>query len=213
MTAIDRSVLQALSKIAALPLQTDVSMAEISSWRVGGKAKVLVEPSSIEEIIALRKYITEQKLPNLVIGNTTNLLFTDDCIDAIILKIGKAFSLVEQNDHIIVAQAGTWVPQLARTALQAGLTGIEHTCGIPGTLGGLVVMNGGSQRKGIGDSIIYVRTVDAQGKLKSYDNNECLFGYRRSIFQELDEIIVEVALQLKPAENKAHMRKNMLSKI
>src|SRR5690625_3778001 len=205
MTAIDRSVLQALSKIAALPLQTDVSMAQMSSWRVGGKAKVLVQPSSIEEIIALRKYITEQKLPNLVIGNTTNLLFTDDCIDAIILKIGKTFSLIEQNNHIIVAQSGTWVPQLARTALQAGLTGIEHTCGIPGTLGGLVVMNGGSQRKGIGDSIMYVKTVDVDGKAKIYSKDQCEFSYRSSIFQSLGEVIIEVGLQLKPSQNKKQM--------
>lgn len=211
MSVIDNSVLKTLGEIVALPLQKDLPMAKISSWRVGGKAKVLVQPRSIEEIVALRRYITEHKLPYLVIGNTTNLLFTDDNIDAIILKVGSAFSQVMLDNHVIVAQAGLWVPKLARIALQAELTGLEHTCGIPGTLGGLVVMNGGSQRKGIGDNILYVTTVDAQGRLNKYDNQHCLFGYRRSIFQDLDEIIVEVALQLEPTDNKTRMHREMLS--
>jgi len=211
MSVIDSSILKALGEIVVSPLLTDVTMADISSWRVGGKARVLVQPSSLEEIIKLRQYMTKHQLPNLVIGNTTNLLFTDEAIDAVILKIGRELAKVELNNHVIVAQAGVWMPKLARIALQAGLSGIEHTCGIPGTLGGLAVMNGGSQRKAIGDNILYVRTVDAKGVLKKYDNPECLFGYRRSIFQELDEIIVEVALQLKPTRNKLQMHKEILS--
>lgn len=211
MNTIDVSIIQALSEKLSNPVNTNVSLAAISNWRVGGNARVLVQPSSEEEIVALRKFIAKHQLPFLIIGNTTNLLFTDEDIDAVVIQIGNAFSEVKQSGNTLVAQAGVWVPKLARFALQAGLTGIEHTCGIPGTLGGLVVMNGGSQRKGIGDNITYVKTVDVDGKAKTYSKEQCEFSYRSSIFQSLDEVIIEVGLQLKPSQNKKLMHAEMLS--
>lgn len=211
MSAIDSSVTEALNQKLSKPVFTNVSLAAISNWRVGGNARVLVQPSSEEDIVALRKFIAKHQLPFFIIGNTTNLLFTDEDIDAVVIQIGSAFSEVKRSGNTLVAQAGVWVPKLARFALQAGLTGIEHTCGIPGTLGGLVVMNGGSQRKGIGDNITYVKTVDVDGKAKTYSKEQCEFSYRSSIFQSLDEVIIEVGLQLKPSENKKLMHAEMLS--
>lgn len=211
MSVIDGSIIEALNKKLSKPVSTNVSLAAISNWRVGGKARALVQPSSEEEIVALRKFIAKHQLPFLIIGNTTNLLFTDKDIDAVVIQIGSAFSEVKRSGNTLVAQAGVWVPKLARFALQAGLTGIEHTCGIPGTLGGLVVMNGGSQRKGIGDNITYVKTVDVDGKAKTYSKEQCEFSYRSSIFQSLDEVITEVGLQLTPSQNKKLMHSEMLS--
>jgi len=211
VNTIDVSIIQALSEKLSNPVNTNVSLATISNWRVGGNARVLVQPSSEEEIVALRKFIAKHQLPFLIIGNTTNLLFTDEDIDAVVIQIGSAFSEVKRSGNTLVAQAGVWVPKLARFALQAGLTGIEHTCGIPGTLGGLVVMNGGSQRKGIGDNITYVKTVDVDGKAKTYSKEQCEFSYRSSIFQSLDEVITEVGLQLTPSQNKKLMHSEMLS--
>lgn len=211
MNIINRTIIQALNEKLPKAVETDVSLAAISNWRVGGKVKALVRPSSEEEIVALRIYVTTHQLPFLVIGNTTNLLFTDENIDAIAIQIGNKFSEIRQEDNTIIAQAGVWVPKLARFALQTGLAGIEHVCGIPGTLGGLVVMNGGSQRKGIGNNITYVKTIDAGGKVKTYSQEQCEFSYRSSIFQGLDEIIVEVGLQLEPTQNKKLMHAEMLS--
>lgn len=211
MSVIDGSIIEALNKKLSKPVSTNVSLAAISNWRVGGKARALVQPSSEEEIVALRKFIAKHQLPFLIIGNTTNLLFTDKDIDAVVIQIGSAFSEVKRSGNTLVAQAGVWMPKLARFALQAGLTGIEHTCGIPGTLGGLVVMNGGSQRKGIGDNITYVKTVDVDGKAKTYSKEQCEFSYRSSIFQSLDEVITEVGLQLTPSQNKKLMHSEMLS--
>lgn len=211
MSVVNVSIIQALNEKLSLPVKTNLSLAAISNWRVGGHAKVLVQPNSEEEIIAVRKLLTEHELPFLIIGNTTNLLFADEGIKAVLLQIGSCFSAVRQEGITLVAQAGIWVPKLARIALQAGLTGIEHTCGIPGTLGGLVVMNGGSQRKGIGDNILYVKTIDAKGNIKNYNKEQCNFSYRSSLFQHLDEIIVEVGLQLKAVSNKKMIHTEMLS--
>lgn len=210
MSVINGSIINALKQKISKPVTTDVSLAKISNWRVGGNARVLVQPSSEEEIVALRKFIAKHQLPFLIIGNTTNLLFTDEDIDAVVIQIGSAFSEVKRSGNTLVAQAGVWVPKLARFALQAGLTGIEHTCGIPGTLGGLVVMNGGSQRKGIGDSVQFVETLDSSGELHRYSREECGFAYRHSVFQSKDEIIIRVGLKLEKAKDKKAVHQEML---
>lgn len=210
MKSIESSTIEYLNRIEGLSVQTDISLSKISNWRVGGRARVLVQPKTLAQIIQLQTFLEQKDIANLVIGNTTNLLFTDSEMAAVFIQIGSGFSDIKNDGVNIVAQAGIWVPKLARYAMQAGLTGIEHTCGIPGTLGGLVVMNGGSQRKGIGDHVSYVKTVTKQGGLKSYSKDECQFSYRSSIFQRLEETIVEVGLELKHSTCKQRIRKEML---
>lgn len=190
--------------------QVNVPLSELSQWKVGGKAVLVIRPESKYELVELRKLIHQDHLPSVIIGNTTNLLFSDDGLNAVVIKIDSNLSKVSVNDTEIIAEAGVWVPSLARMAMQAGLSGIEHTCGIPGTLGGLVVMNGGSQRKGIGSVISYVETIDETGNLKLYTNQECEFAYRSSIFQEKDEVIVEVGLKLDKSHSKKSIRQEML---
>lgn len=175
-----------------------VSLAAISRWRIGGTADLVVRPRSVEELCRLRAWIAAQGLDHVVIGATSNLLFADEGLRAIAVQIGPDFGGVRLAGNRIIAGAGVWVPGLARAAMQAGLTGIEHTCGIPGTLGGLVCMNGGSQRHGIGEALIEVTSVDAAGTLRRRSVEDCGFAYRRSIFQENGEIVVEAVLELIP---------------
>lgn len=189
----------------------DVSLKEISRWKIGGIAQVVLTPKSVHELQSILSKVNGWQLPYVVIAGTSNLLFDSNGLDAIAIQIGSALSQVSIHNFEIVAEAGIWVPCLARKAMQAGLTGLEHTCGIPGTLGGLVYMNGGSQRKGIGDNITYVKTVDVDGKAKTYSKEQCEFSYRSSIFQSLDEVITEVGLQLTPSQNKKLMHSEMLS--
>ncbi|MGK0270225.1 MAG: UDP-N-acetylmuramate dehydrogenase [Cocleimonas sp.] len=210
MNKINDFIIKSLLSIERLKVQKDISLSEVSNWKVGGKAKVLVRPSNIKQIIALRRILDENNINHLVIGNTTNLLFSDDNIDVVLIQIGSDYSNLVIDDFSIRAQPGIWVPKLARGVMRAGLTGIEHTCGIPGTLGGLVVMNGGSQRKGIGDHVTCIKTVDNKGNIKNYTQKECLFNYRDSVFQKLDEIIVEVELSLAHSVDKKKSHSEML---
>ncbi|MFA0075121.1 UDP-N-acetylmuramate dehydrogenase [Vibrio cyclitrophicus] len=211
MNKVDDFIIKSLLSIKGLKVQKNISLSEVSNWKVGGKAKVLVTPSTTEQIISLITLLNENKTKYLVIGNTTNLLFSDDNIDVVLIKIGNEYSNLEIDNLSVRVQSGIWVPKLARSVMRAGLTGIEHTCGIPGTLGGLVVMNGGSQRKGIGEHIKSIKTLDKEGNLKKYTQKGCLFGYRDSIFQKLDEIILEVDLDLTQSVNKKESHSEMLN--
>lgn len=188
----------------------DVPMSKNSQWKVGGEVAALVRPRNKLEISKLRRWVQQRSLPSLVIGSTSNLLFCDKSIDVITIQLGASFSRVEVIDDRIIAEAGVWVPGLARNAMQASLAGIEHTCGIPGTLGGLVVMNGGSQRKSIGSNVEYVQTVDINGVLKRYNPGECQFSYRSSIFQNLNEVVIEVGLRLKKTQDRRAIHGEML---
>lgn len=209
MKSSSQTLIKELEIICPQNVALNVSMADISNWRVGGRAAVLVTPSSLQQLIELKITLTSQKIPYLVIGNTTNLLFTDEDIDAVLIRVGSLFSDTRIEDEIIIAQAGLWVPKLARKALQAGLTGVEHICGIPGTLGGLVAMNGGSERKSIGSVVSSVITVDEYGALINYTNTDCNFSYRGSIFQKKNEIIAQVEIKLRKADDKRRVHDEM----
>ncbi|MER8880680.1 UDP-N-acetylmuramate dehydrogenase [Mesorhizobium sp. M0684] len=189
----------------------DVSLATISRWRIGGRADVIARPRNIEELCHLRAFLAAADIRHVVIGATSNLLFADEGLRAVAVQIGHHFSSVVVSGKEITAGAGAWVPGLARRAMQAGLAGIEHTCGIPGTLGGLVCMNGGSQRRGIGEAITEVTSVDSGGRLLRRDAAGCGFAYRRSAFQGNDEVVVSARLELTPALVRGDIRRRMLA--
>jgi len=191
-------------------VQRDVPLSAISRWRIGGQADVMVTPRSTEELVHLRRWLDAQGVPSVVIGATSNLLFADEGLRAIAIRMGPAFSSLSIDGNRISADAGVWVPGLARRAMAAGLTGIEHTCGIPGTLGGLVCMNGGSQRQGIGTHVVSVASVDPAGRLIERSNAECHFAYRTSVFQYGDEVIARVVLALDADADREARRREML---
>ena len=170
-------------------------LADHSTWRIGGPADLLVEPASIGEVCTVVQYARAHGLPLLVIGQGSNLLFDDAGLRGIVLKLGGRLADLEISGRRIRCDAGVWVPRLARAAQRAGLAGLEHIVGIPGTVGGLVVMNGGSRRRGIGDNIRRVWIVDREGNPGMLSREECQFGYRSSALQGSGALVVRVELE------------------
>jgi UDP-N-acetylmuramate dehydrogenase len=172
----------------------DARLADHSSWQIGGPADLLVEPETIAQVARVISFARRHD---------------DSGLRGIVLKLGESLSRVEISDNRIVAEAGAWVPGLARKAMIAGLAGLEHTIGIPGTLGGLVLMNGGSQRKGIGENVRRVWVVDQEGKLLELNRNECAFAYRRSALQGSGAVVVKAELECERQEPR-NIRQMML---
>lgn len=171
-----------------------------STWRIGGPADVFIEPDSLEQIIQIIKIAGVQKIPLVVIGNGSNILFSDAGIRGIVMKLGEKFSTFSIEGTLIHAEAGIYVPTLATAAALAGLSGLEHTIGIPGSLGGLVCMNGGSQKKSIGDIVNYVWAIDRTGNLSRLSRDDCHFSYRHSFLQESGMIICKVELNCRKGD-------------
>lgn len=178
-----------------------VSLASMGRWRIGGLADAVVEPGSLATLAATLKILRDSAVPHVLIGDGTNLLFDDAGFRGVVVRMGRAFSDVEiASDGVVRAGAGIWVPRLVRAIVNRGLSGIVHAVGIPGTLGGLCVMNGGSQRKGIGDHVVHVDAMDYDGALHRLSREQLGFAYRQSSLQDGGLVVVSATLQLEPGD-------------
>lgn len=195
MTLSRAQILHHLTRLDIGTIRPNEQLSAHCSWKIGGKADLLVEPANVEQIVKLMSFMADKPLPLLVIGQGTNLLFDDAGFRGVVLKLGAGFSRIEIDGQFIRADAGLWVPQLARLAMCAGLTGLEHCIGIPGTLGGLVLMNGGSHRRGIGENVRRVEVVDRDGQRRVLLRDDCEFSYRHSALQKRGCVVVWVELQ------------------
>lgn len=187
----------------------DEPLCRHNSWRVGGAADLLIEPESTEHVRRIIQLTAKGRIPLVVIGQGTNVLFDDAGVRGVVMKIGSRLAGMKVEGQQIRAQAGVWVPRLALTAMKSGLTGLEHCIGIPGTLGGLVIMNGGSHRHGIGEQIVAVTVVDRDGSICQITADECCFGYRYSALQARGAVVAEVELKC-PRGDVREIRRAML---
>lgn len=191
-------------------LERNVQLKTLSRWQIGGSADIVATPQSTHQLAELCAAIQSFKLPSLVIGDGSNLLFDDAGYRGIIIHIGEAFNRFSVSDSgIVTAGAGLWVPHFVQRVARAGLEGCVHAIGIPGRLGGLIVMNGGSQRQGIGDKLISVTVVDQDGSIATLTREECGYAYRTSSLQKRNAIVVEAQFQYTPADP-AELRREML---
>lgn len=164
-----------------------MNLADEVYWKVGGSCDDFIDASTIDEVST-----NIIKKNSFVLGRGSNILFDSDGYKGTIIRLDKNFSwLRPENDYLHVG-AGFFVPSLVRTMSKLGYGGLEHCVGIPATLGGLVVMNGGSQRKFVSEFLIYIDYVDEGGKLKRIFKKDCNFGYRESIFKRMKCCIVNV---------------------
>ena len=178
-------------------------MRKHTSFRIGGPADILALPGSIEDVRRIIHYARASEMPHHVIGNGSNLLVSDDGIRGITVKIGGGMSDVEFNGNEIRAQAGMPLSSLSRMAAEHELSGLEYGIGIPGTLGGAVVMNAGSHRQDISQILTSVRVMKAEEEIAEIRNEDADFGYRKSRFRYSGEIILEARLQLQRAHKTA----------
>lgn len=203
-------ILAEMQRLVPGGVDVDVSLRDISRWRIGGTADIMVSPSSTAELAAVRGWLHSRGVPSVLVAGTSNLLFADSGLRAVVIRLGKRLANVSVDGDRLRADAGAWVPGIARTAMTYGLTGIEHTCGIPGTIGGLICMNGGSMRRGIGEVVESVTIIEQDGSVSERSGEACGFAYRRSVFQTNLAAVAQVNLRLRPAGERGPIRREML---
>ena len=188
---------------SAPQLRADVALADFTTWRVGGPAQWLLEPTSLDETIAALTWAHEQKLPCRVIGAGSNLLIHDDGLQGLTVSLRRlqGASLDPETGHVD-ALAGEPIPTLARRAAKAGLQGLAWSVGIPGTVGGAAVMNAGAQGGCTADVLEAVRVIPLSGG-DSFEINrdELAFGYRHSRLQQEELVVLSARFQLEPGHD------------
>lgn len=173
----------------------DAPMKNRTTLGVGGKAKYLVEADSLYSIRETIELASEFNIDYKVIGCGSNLLISDLGYNGVIISTNR-LSDVYFKINDIRALAGAKLSKLIKFATDSGLSGLEALCGIPGSVGGAIVMNAGAFGSTISDHIVEVETI-ANGKIKRYNKNECKFGYRTSIFRLNKEVVVSATFSLK----------------
>ena len=203
------NILEELEKIAGKKnVLTKEPMKKHTTFRTGGEADYFVTVQEENVLAELRTYLEKNKIPYYVIGNGSNLLFPDEGYAGVIIQIGRFPDDIRISDTAVTAGAGVKLSQLANRAYQAGLTGMEFAAGIPGTVGGAVVMNAGAYGGEMKDILVQAKVMDAQGNIFRLSRDELDLSYRHSIIPEKALIVLEADFLLQhgnPEEIKAVM--------
>ena len=174
-------------------------MKKHTTFRVGGPADVLIQPDT-EELKKVIRLCAQQGEPCCVIGNGSNLLIGDKGIRGLVIEMLSVKDAIEINGDTIRAGAGMLLSKTAMEAAKAGLSGMEFAAGIPGTIGGAVVMNAGAYGGEMKDILVSVTVLDEEGELRRIQAEDLNLGYRRSNIIENHYIVVEAVLKLKQGE-------------
>ena len=187
-------------KIEEIKILEQEPMCKHTTFRIGGAAKYFAMPKNTAEIQTLIAYCKEHKLDYCVLGNGSNVLFTDAGYDGLIIQIGSAMSEIRVDGTSVYAQAGAILARVANLAYEAGLTGMEFAAGIPGSIGGAIVMNAGAYGGEMKDIVQSVLLMDSDGNLSERTCEEMEFSYRHSAIEGTDYVVIGATLTLQPGD-------------
>lgn len=176
-------------------------MAAHCSFRIGGPAALFAEPSDEAELLALLAALRERGVRPLLLGKGTNVLVADAGVPGVVVHIGEALGAVRVAGTRMEAGAGVALSVLAQRAREHSLTGLEFAHGIPGSLGGAVVMNAGAYDGEMKDVVVSVRYLDGEGTLR--ETEDMGFAYRRSRFSDGQSVVLSAVLQLREGDGEA----------
>lgn len=199
-TALDRQIHDYLPD---LKWAADEPMAKHTSFRIGGPAKRMAFPKTREQLVVLMGFLQDAGVKPLLIGNGTNLLVADKGLDTVVIDTSAELSHIELTDEgKIAADAGVSLSKLALFAWKNGLTGLEFAHGIPGTLGGGIVMNAGAYGGELKDVVTEVTALYSDG-VKVLTPAELDFSYRHSVFSAGEGIVLGAKVKLESGDSDA----------
>ena len=192
-TALDKTIRDYLPDLKWV---ADEPMAKHTSFRIGGPAKRMAFPQTREQLVVLMGFLQDAGVKPLLIGNGTNLLIADEGLDTVVINTADRLShMALLEEEVIEADAGVSLCQLALFAWKHGLTGLEFAHGIPGTLGGGVVMNACAYGGELKDSVAEATALYHDG-IKVLTPAELDFSYRRSVFSAGEGIVLGAKVKL-----------------
>ncbi len=178
-------------------VRTDVPLAPLTWFHLGGPASYFVEPRSREELSAVVKRLNENQIPMYVLGGGANLLVRDQGVDGAVISLSNPiFTHVVVNERLARVGAGKNVLKLVLELAKMGLAGLECQAGIPGTVGGEIRMNAGGAFGDIGSSVAQVTVMDSYGKIFTRQRDDLVFEYRRSNINA--KFILDALFELTP---------------
>ncbi|MCX7596371.1 MAG: UDP-N-acetylmuramate dehydrogenase [Fischerella sp.] len=187
-------------------IRSQVYLSAYTSYRVGGPAEWYIAPRNIEAMHASVRYAKEQGLPITILGAGSNLLVSDCGIPGLVIATRHLRQThFDPETGLLTVAAGEPIPGLALEAAQRGWQGLEWAVGIPGTVGGAVVMNAGAHDSCIADILISAQVLSPDGTLETLTREQLGYSYRTSILQGSDRIVTQATFQLQPGADPAQV--------
>lgn len=173
----------------------DEEMKNHVHFRVGGPADILLIPESKEQVIQTIKICRLNNIPFYLVGNGSNLLVKDGGIKGVVIKLNNLKD-IKVYDNIVEAECGAMLKNVSDAALNSSLTGLEFSCGIPGTIGGAVFMNAGAYNGEISHAIESAEVIDNENNIIILSKDELELGYRTSVVMKKNYIVLSAKFKL-----------------
>ena len=191
-----------LSDVKGLEVREDVRLAQMTTYRIGGPADLVVTAHTYPALLRAVRALTSERVPWVVLGRGSNILAADAGYRGCVITLGREFSHMAVDGNTIVAGSAVMLTNLVNETLTRKLSGIECCAGVPGSVGGAVSMNAGSRHTWIGRAVRDVVTLNVHDGMHRYQHNEVEWGYRYTSLPS-NEIILEVTFELVPSTREA----------
>lgn len=180
-TSSERDAVERAASLLAGRCERDVSLAPLTTYRVGGAARLFMRAESVDDLLLVSQAVRETGVAALIVGRGSNMLVSDEGFEGLAVTFGEAFATIEFRNERVVAGGFTLLPVLARRTAAAGLTGLEWAVGVPGSVGGAVRMNAGGHGSDIAAVLVSVETIDLRsGEIASTPGSSLGLRFRGS---------------------------------
>lgn len=195
-------------------IRFDERLANHTFIQTGGIADIYIMPATVEEVRHITRFAFTKKIPLTILGYGTNIIIRDRRIRGIVMNLSN-LNKIEVMKNVIKAYSGSSIIDVSKAALEHNLSGLEFACGIPGSVGGAVLMNAGAYGGEISFALTSVKVLSMSGDIHILDKSELQFGYRSSIIQREKYIVLEATFQLENGDQdhiQSIMRKNTIAR-
>lgn len=177
-------------------IKTDEKMCRYTSFKIGGIADIIVSPSNLADLVKVVNIARKMQVSLKILGNGTNLLVSDGGVRSIVLDCKKALDTIEFKGKRVIVGAGCTLEKLSNESASRELSGVELAVGIPGSIGGALIMNAGAHEYNIGNIVENVTVLDMNGHIFQITKKDLSFNYRHSSLKDTDFIILSAELLL-----------------
>ena len=199
-----------LSDVTQGSLLKNEAMAKHTSYGIGGPAKAYVKPKDEVDLANILKFASKHKISTFFIGSGSNVLVSDDGIDGIVITLGKSLKKLIIKGTSVYCQSGVMLGKFVKECISRNLSGVESLIGVPGTVGGAIIMNAGAFGSEISNYLKKVTVMTMSGQLKSYKVDDIHFSYRNSSFQN-NEILISAEFELIQSDKKSVVEKKSIA--
>lgn len=181
-------------------LSQNVRMAPYTTWKIGGIARYFYTPRTNNELAAAFHLARRENIPLLILGNGSNVLLPTSGFDGLVIHTSTGFTNLRFGENYVYADAGVSLASLVYWSASTGRNTFNFLTGIPGTVGGALVMNAGSNGHEMSNYTLQLQYIDSTGQIRLERPDQCEFGYRHSLFQKDSHIIMRAKLKLEDSD-------------